>query len=393
VTVVATRTDPPLFRAGVRWPVGVGHDWWTCDAVSAHVAALQRDLQREGVALEVDCDRNSTTVRIEGPHARFDGAWTRVLDRLGDATITDEEIRTHVDATLARRRRARADPDRVFESLVELATWEDGGAIEHALPTDEALERVNRTLFEASLLGVIETRPAVLYAGPDPTALGDRLPAAGLREPPEPRAWRPRRPDRPLVLVVDLPGATTAVLTVSMAAPGTGGPEAATIYGQLLQGRFVQRFRDAAGWGRMDDVAQQLHAVGDTSFVARAWVAHDRVPAATEAALALMGGTIDRAAFDGALRSVEESVRADRVRPHRIPETAIAWTSASDPRLVTWERLAAADIEALQQYVRAAAQAAPVIAVGGELRQIDLDALRELGTVTVVERDDLCRGG
>jgi serine/threonine protein kinase len=387
VAVVTTRTEGVLFRAGVRWPVGVAHDWWACYAISTALDDLEDRLQREGVDMDVDCDRSATTVRIEGPSARFDTAWSELLSRLRVTTLSDEAVRDYAQHVLARRHTARADPDRVFESLVARAAWEDG--VEHALPTDEAVARVNPTMLAASLQSLLETSPAVFYAGPDPHALGDRLPPVGIREPPEARPWRARRPEQPLVLVVDMPRGANAALAVSIPALASASPHAiapATIHGRLLQGRFAQRFGDA---GRSDDV-DPLAALGDASFVGHAFVERDRVTEAVQTALSLLQPPPPRDAITLAWRSVEESVRADRVPPHAIPETVLAWSHDDDPRMATWEHLGALDLATLERDVRAAAGVHPTIAIAVDLDARDLASLRELATVETIELDDLC---
>jgi hypothetical protein len=254
------------------------------------------------------------------------------------------------------------------------------------------MQRVDRPLLESSLVALLETSPAVTYAGPDPDALGDRLPAPGEREPPEPRPWRARRSSRPEVFVVDLPSGNAAMMSVSIAAPRRDDPAVATLFGRVLQARFVARARGSAGWGRVGEMRRHVHPFGDASFVARAHLAIERIPDATERALASMTGELDADGFAAALRSVEESARAHRVPAHRVPETVLDWPSTTDPRMAMWEHLAAVQPARLEAYTAAAAGVAPALAIGADLDRLDLDALGNLAAVTVVDIERLCLG-
>ena len=390
--LVTTQTESSLVVATIRYPIGVAHDWWVCDALRAWLAEPRRSLARSAVALEVDCGRNTTAIRLEGADDRFDPAWDAVLARYEAPTLSALDIRHHADSVLARRQRRRTDPDRTFVSLTRLITWERGGGLEHGLPNDGALAHADPNTMTASLRGALSLTPTVTYAGPNPATLKERLPgplgpadpaAAGeaphVGAAPEPRPFRARRPAATSVFLVSAKHAATARLAVAIAAP-TGAR--ATVLAQALATRATRRFHDGATWGRLHGVDHQHLGKGDSAIVATAEVPRTRVPEAAAMLTRVLTEPLTEAEFNAALRAVEESTRAHRPSRHAIPQLVARWPGTTDPRMTLWEDLSRLKFPLKQSAV-------PTIAVVADERAIDLPGLERLGKLVRVDADEL----
>jgi predicted Zn-dependent peptidase len=217
--------------------------------------------------------------------------------------------------------------------------------------------------------------------------------------PPPPRKFRQVR--RPTIFFADK-AATQAQVSATYPRPPLAASQRATarLYSEYIGGGMgaliFQELREARG---LVYSARGAYSYGErprdaAGLIAGLGTQADKTVVALSALTQLLGALEqpdpDRLAT--AKSSLLEEYRATRPLPRDLPALVMAWDDlgiASDPRPGYVKAIAAASAADLGAFAERAVDVAPVLAVTGDSRRIDLVALRKLGAVITVKPADL----
>jgi predicted Zn-dependent peptidase len=374
--VITTRVDGPIFHMTWIFPLGTAEDPWACDAVRSALPSAAIP----GVRIDTFCTPADTRVHILGVAARFDTiAAELVRTVLGpDAKL---DVDRHVSMVVQGREMHVRSPYLRGESGLSWALLGDA-APDAKLPPSDRLRAEAKRRIPAARKALAAYDPDVLYVGPDPAALLAVLPPATGLGSPGPALRRHRVIDEPTVFVMDDPTHLDVSVRVLMPWIAETPREqlAAWIHEDVVAGL------QAGSPFPFDDehIDTELSwAPGAPMSIAVAFrVDAGRVVAALEAGVTALRERPPASAFAHTHEVLEAGFRGRRPVPQRVPELVYTWPAAgTDPRVAQWLALPSLTHDDLMAYYDRVDRTPLVLLVVGDVRTIDLDALRRIGKV------------
>ncbi len=387
--VITSRGDGPLAQLSWVWPAGAADDPWLCDAVRAKL----RRFAVAGIDADSVCAVSDTRVELIGTAAGLQAAWPEILAWLDETEIPRTELQAHVADALQYRAYERADALWSTEAVHLWALRGEHGIDAH-LPDDASLRRDGVERIAAALARLPTYAPDVLYSGPEPDRVRERLPAPRGRAGAPPRRFEFRAQPQPTIVALHVPGAPQAELRALVAERGDDPRNA--LFAQLyefvgdamsidpaLVRQEVQVFIPPDGGGPI------VHGIGVRFPSAK-------LDVALRTALGFLHRPADHAAFVSARARVEADFRSARVPTAQIPTVVRRWpqataADATDPRVAQWLALPGLSEQDFARYLAEVAAATPYVSLVGDLEALDLQVLRDHGTVVRVELADILR--
>jgi predicted Zn-dependent peptidase/predicted Ser/Thr protein kinase len=383
--VVLVRTDSPLFHLSWIYPVGTAEDPWACEALHARM----RLLETPGAEVSTFCTTTDTRYEVTASADRFAELMPSLLSFFDAGTIPPADAQEYAEHALRMRVESREQPF-LRPTGAEFFGLLGEHGLDLQLPRDADLRHGGGAAMIAAFERMRQYDPDVLYAGPDPDAVVQALPAPKGKTSGDVYVRTYRRPAGPEVLFIDDPehDGVTVRASVPWLARTPREHLAATMHREFVldaeHNAPLAIDPDALGY-RVGFSPGPPIAIG-VGFQTTA----AEVPAALDTALSVLGSRPTREGFDAARERLETAFRVDRTAPAKIPDLVYAWgRDAVDPRVAQWLALPSLGFDDVMAYYATLDATPPVLVVCGDARTIDFAALRRFGTLVRVDADDL----
>lgn len=400
--------DNDLYELRLRWQLGSRHVPLLCAALHAldsagygKLTAVERKRRWYETAMHarIACQDNVVEVRVSGTDRYFDDNLAEVLEWLTGSGLETADWPAGVQS-YANQRASRAERERLWA----LDAWAARGSSSSYLSglSDQQLRASSVEQARAALARLMSTRRAVLYFGPRPIqaieAGQGRYATAPERTP-----VRYREADERHVWVLDSDDARSAGIVVRVPIGPIDEDDIVlievleTYLSDSLDGRLTEVVRHARGmaYDVSATIAIPTHPDDHASLLVHMTTEVGQAAEAIELVMAeLTDMNITPGQFERAVRRTEEDYRADWIAPRDLPLAIHRWRRLgldADPRPTRFTRLGQLSRAEFNTFVRTVAQRPAIISVVGKMDRMDLDALRALGQLEVMERAALSR--
>lgn len=411
VAVLNERND--LFDVSYRFEQGTADDPLLCVALEAladastptHSMTARHDaLARLGARAWVDCEERTAQIRFRGLDRNFEETARLVRDWITAPRIESSSLAARVDSLIGERQAATRDPDDLAGALWEHILRGEESSYQR-VATNAELRGLTAKDTQERIATLMTTPHHVLYYGPrsaeDAYATIDIGPHRGLGPEREPTPQRLHAPTRPLVAVVDAETAKAEVYItwvggVRMDDGSALAYLADDYYSGGMSGLLLQELREARAlvYSAGASTMVELRPGDDSGLFVSLSTAPGKAADAVAATLELVSRPVEEERHASARAAMTERMRRRRLRPRSLPSKVAGWHAggmSSDPGQTRWRALTSSetDAAAFDAFRAKLVAPAPAITIVGDVEAMDLEALRELGEVRLVEASSL----
>lgn len=408
--VVSPNQQSELFAVRYHWTTGERREPLACHALSLlersgagdmDAEALQRALYAMGTSIELSCGDDAITIDVSGLDRHLEDSLA-LLERWLRQPALERDALAKLTANTIRRRKDRVAEPQVIESALAAFAHRGRQSSYLAQPSNAALRRARLPALRRLITRLPDRAHRTSYFGPRSVQEAAAAVALGKRHapvaPPEPRRFR--RATSPTIFLADKKLSQARVRLLFPAGELAAEDRVlADVYSEYVGGGLgaliAQEIREARGlaysaWATHHGPQRAGDPVG---VLAGLGTQVDKTVEALSTLIALLGEMpLDETRFRVAVRSVEEDLRTSRVEPRHAAAWVYGWDDLGlpgDPRPEKLAGLRQVTPERLAAFAEAQAGAPPVIALLGDTRRLDLEALAQLATIVRVKASEL----
>jgi predicted Zn-dependent peptidase len=407
-TVVAAHNPGELFALEVHSAPGHRVPAEACEALSAYLprdwrgggdpSGLKAPLRALGASADAYCWDERVLILLRGLDADLESVWERVAEGIahpeGDRTVLRRNLNSMAD-TQSRERKAT-----ILRALESFAIGDD--SITRAI-TPTQLRRLKLEHVKAAAPYLLDEAVHVAYFGPRSgqevgTILGvmDKSTAKTTDTAPRDPQTIPRH-ETPRVFVAYAEDRKEAQVSVRFARAPLSTRERAigSVYDHIVKksetpdlvASGFSTWMPSGFWG----VQAGGHLGDDASVRGSRFAAYDELPDVVRSIRDKLLAVPSEAVVKEAKHARDEELRAEWVSPREAPARILRWMYVgheSDPRQREWGLLQQIGLNDIEKFI-GSLHPIPIVCVVGEKDRIDLEALAELGEVTVMPRSKL----
>lgn len=364
---------------------------------TATAEEFQSALYRLGAGVQMACSEDSALFYLRGVDEHFEASVALFADWIRAPALKDEMRQETVKTTLSQRQ-SELDHDRSITAALRNTAYFGADAAQRQQPSNAALAKAPVKKLAQVIASAMEYEYTVSYYGPRSTEAVQQAVAfgSGKRARTKPHLRRYRKINATEVHVVHRASAQSTVHIAFGGGP-TDAEASATAF--TAEGYLARRAFDEIRGARalayyvsagvdVGDLAED-----DTSLWAAVQAQPDKVAEAVPAFMTLLKSTkIDDGAVTRAAAVVRERLRTDRIGPHRVPLFVAAWRDldvSRDPNAIVWDGLGKVDAKAVGALTQSLTGGPAFITIVGDTARMDMDALAEIGPVSLHEPDAL----
>jgi predicted Zn-dependent peptidase len=418
-SIAVENTRNELFSVTHRFERGTADDPRLCFALDLLEIAGTPSQTREqfdaalaslGASVWTECGERTASLWITGIDRNFDATvelvrpWLLGSRAATGSIIQADRLTSEVHEEIESRRTTATDPTTIAQALWEHALRGEASPF-RARASEAELRATTAADVSASLRALLASPHRTLYYGPREGTRAIESLALGLEAtghaPSSPQSFA--RPSEPVIYVVDVPAATSQIWItypggVAMHSGDADAFLADEYYAGGMASLLLQELREAralvytaSAWTVVAE-----HPGDDSAMLITLLTAGAKTAETLREALSLMRAPIDPERFASAKQVLIEGMRKHRPEPRELAAQIARWRAyghTDSPERMRWQTLCAADYDAahFEDFRRRLVAPAPLITIVGNIDELDMRALERLGTVKVVDRQQLFR--
>jgi len=369
--------------------------------------ALRDELYALGTSIRFECDTDDTKIVVDGLDRNLEAS-LGLLHEWFDAAVFDAATLAGLDDIILSERQGYLDnPESLRYLLSDYAFFgkASGYLVE---PTNRQLQAAKPAALAKLARGLLDYRRDSYYFGPrraDEAAqvLARALPLRGTPRNPGPYpALEYREIDEPTIYFVHKDVAQTAI---DLAIPQGGQPRARVPESLVMDEYFdgdmasllfleIRETRSLAyECGGYQDYGSRP---GDEwAFLGNLQTQGDKTAEAITTYLEVIGRPVDASRLANVKEALDQRYRSSRVDPRAVPQRIRRWDlrgETSDPRPWEWKASTTMELDGLE-LVATLRSRPPILALVGDRKRIDMQALGRIGKVVEVQPDELVSYG
>lgn len=361
-------------------------------AKGVSAADIQRQLHVQGVTLTVDCDRTRSTITLSGLDANLTAGMTFLRAQLAEPVLDAATVAQQLALAKTERAATIGDPEQVGLALHDYALHDKQSEF-LVVPTTAQLAAAKPAQLAKLLHGMLDRAHRTVYFGnrTDVAALVKLGPATSKPPVRAPLALRTGT----AIFATDLQEAHTRIWTAWPRGKTTPDERAlGRVYTEYLTWLLWDDVRDTRGLAYDTDGGYEPGERAPDPATGWAFVAtqRDKAHDALDAMLHGADSPIEEPRLVRAKTVLAESYRARRLLPREIGPKLIEWEDegeSGDPRADRAKRITAVTAEALEAWRKTVTTGAKIIAIAGDLSQLDQAKLKALAPTKTIQISQL----
>jgi predicted Zn-dependent peptidase len=358
--------------------------------------ALQKKLYALGTQVNFSCGADSSRIRITGVDKNLKASVKLVDEWFHKPKFKKSTVEKLRDKIVSQRHDQMADPRFLGRALTDYANYgTDSGLLKQ--PSNAQVKRASGLQLKGLLAKYLDHTHRTLYFGQRSAAAAAKVVALGAKhkDPGTPHLRRYRAGKGVTIYVLDQ---KISKSTVSLSIPEGQQPRErkpgarylAHYFGGSMSSLIFQEIREARGlaYYAYGTVSTGWLPEDDWAFVGGMGTQADKTAEALKVYLELLKRPLDKARAADAGIELAEDYRSSRIDPRWVAGQVDTWNrqgEKDDPRLWEWQELAKISHEQLQAVASGYGDLPIAIGIVGDTSKMDMDALKKLGHVVVVD--------
>jgi predicted Zn-dependent peptidase len=367
---------------------------------------LKKEWYKLGMDASVSSGDNETFIQITGLDENFEKSLSLLLEWIREPRTDDETLETLKQIILVSREDEKKDPGSLGRALSQYNRYGDESSFLRRLSSEEVQKLTADELF-AVIRGLLDYKHVITYTGSLPLeemkSVLDRLHPLPdtLKDPPPYRFLHARQPSQSEILFLNKEMAQAQVrleyasgqyekdilLPAEMYNNYFAGGMSGIVFQELREARAL-----AYSVGALYHVGTRIS--DENIMIGAIGCQADKTPEAVAAFIDLMDNLPESPErMQEAIRSMDNQYRTSKLSFREVIGAVRAWEKlglAPDPRKEQFEALQHAGLDTVTAFHDQHVEGRPkLISIVGDQSRIDLNALKEFGTVTEVGLTDL----